>query len=157
MDPSTQEQELISSEVINLDQGQQFEWYCFENNLEKRNILENELPKTYNYKVNRFKVMEEKKEPYESKFEADFIVDICTEEVRDNFIKDFEEKTGTNFNISKSQRIGKGGSKQKLLKCTRNLRSKLSENKQSGGKGSGSGPVSVVKKRMEGTNIVKPQ
>ena len=43
--------------------------------------------------------MEEKKEPHESKFEADFIVDICTEEVRDNFIKDFEEKAGTNLNI----------------------------------------------------------
>ena len=54
--------------------------------------------------------MEEKKKPHESKFEADFIVDICTEEVRDNFIKDFEEKTGTNFNISKSQRIGQGES-----------------------------------------------
>ena len=54
MDPSTQEQELISSEVTNLDQEQQFEWYCFENNLEKGNILENELPKAYNYKVNRF-------------------------------------------------------------------------------------------------------
>ena len=144
MDPSTQEQELISSEVINLDQGQQFEWYCFENNLEKRNILENELPKTYNYKVNRFKVMEEKKEPHESKFEADFIVDICTEEVRDNFIKDFEEKTGTNFNISKSQRIGKGGNQQKLFNCIRNVRSKLSEHKHYGGKLSGSGPVSGV-------------
>ena len=76
MDPSTQEQELISSVVTNLDQGQQFEWYCFENNLEKRNILENELPGTYNYKVNRLKVIEEKREPHESKFEADFIVDI---------------------------------------------------------------------------------
>ena len=52
MDPSTQEQELISSEVTNLDQGQQFEWYCFESNIEKQNILENELPGTYNYKVN---------------------------------------------------------------------------------------------------------
>ena len=86
MDPSTQEHELISREMTNLDQGQQFEWYCFENNLEKRNILENELPKAYNHKVNRFKVMEEKKEPHLSKFEADFIVDICTE-------ADFEEKT----------------------------------------------------------------
>ena len=46
MDLSTQEQELISSEVTNLDQGQLFEWYCFENNLEKRNILENELPQS---------------------------------------------------------------------------------------------------------------
>ena len=96
--------------MTNLDQGKQFEWYCFENNLEKQNILENELPGTYNYKGNRFKVMEKKKQSDESKFEADFIVDICTEEVRDNFIKDFEEKTGTNFNISKSQRIGQGES-----------------------------------------------
>ena len=39
MDPSTQEQELISSEVTNLDQGQQFEWYCFENNLENKIFL----------------------------------------------------------------------------------------------------------------------
>ena len=93
--------------------------------------------------------MEEKKEPHESKFEADFIVDICTEEVRDNFIKDFEVKAGTNFNISKSQRIGKGGSKQKLLKCTRNVRSKLSEHKQNGGKGSGSGPISGVEKQNQ--------
>ena len=96
--------------MTNLDQGKQFEWYCFENNLEKQNILENELPGTYNYKGNRFKVMEKKKQSDESKFEADFIVDICTEEVRDNFIKDFEVKVGTNFKISKSLKIGQGES-----------------------------------------------
>ena len=71
--------------------------------------------------------------------------------MRDNFITDHEEKTGKFFDTSKSQSIVKGRSKQKLLKCTRNLRSKLSENKQSGGKGL------VVKKQMEGINIVKPQ
>ena len=76
MDPSTQEQELIPREVTNSEQGQQFEWYCSENNREKQNILENELPGTYNYKVNSFKVMDEKKDPHESKFEADIIVDI---------------------------------------------------------------------------------
>ena len=101
--------------------------------------------------------MEEKKEPHESKFEADFIVDICTEEVRDDFIKDFEVKAGTNFNISKSQRIGKGGSKQKLLKCTRNIRSKLSEHKQYGGKGSGSGPISGVEKQNGRANNQQQQ
>ena len=44
--------------------------------------------------------MEKKKEPHESEFEAGFIVHICTEEIRDNFIKYFEEKTGKNFNTS---------------------------------------------------------
>ena len=41
--------------------------------------------------------MEEKKEPHVSKFEADFIVDICTAEVKDNFIKDFVEKKRNKF------------------------------------------------------------
>ena len=62
-----------------------------------------------------------------------------------------ERKSGTNFNKSRTDRIGKSGVKQRALKCARNLRARLSNSQASGGKGSGSGPVKGVE-RQPGKN-----
>jgi hypothetical protein len=144
-------QEPIPKKEANPALGHNFEWYCQQNEKEKRIILENELPSTDSYKVDRFKVIEERQEPHESKFEAEFLVDICTDAEKDNFVNAFEKKTGNNFKIVNGERTGKGGWKQKGLKCSRNVRSTLSDKKESGGRGSGSGPVSGVE-RQPGKN-----
>ena len=129
----------------------QFQWNCSFNNLENRQVLEKELPEIYSYKVDRFKLVEKRNEPHESKFEAEFLVDICTEQERNEFISHFEKKTGTNFNKAWTDRVGKSGVKQRTLKCSRNVYVRLSDNQGSGGRGSGSGRVKGVE-RQPGKN-----
>ena len=129
----------------------QFDWKCCFDDPEKRNILKKELPELFNYKIDRFKVIEVKNEPHESKFETEFTVDVCTEKDRDDFISQLQNKTGTNFNKASSDRVGKGGWKQRNLKCSRNVRSMLSTEQARGGRGSGSGHVRGVGKQ-EGKN-----
>ena len=73
-------------------------WSCFENEKEKRWILENQLPQGFSYKINKFKLMKESAIPHESKFDASFLVNVCSEEKADLFVKDLERETGTNFN-----------------------------------------------------------
>ena len=129
----------------------QYQWNCTFKNLDTRQILEKELPDLYNYKVDRFKLVEKKDSPHESKFEAEFIVDICSQEERDEFISQLEEKNGTNFNKVRADRTGKSGDKFKTLKCARNVRVRLSDRQGGGGKGSGSGRVEGVE-RQPGKN-----
>ena len=90
----------------------QYDWHCCYNDIGKRDLLERELPDLYSYKIDRFKVIERKNEPHESKFEAEFTVDVCTEEARNEFISQLENKTGTNLNKVRVDREGKGGWKQ---------------------------------------------
>ena len=129
----------------------QFDWRCCYDDLEKRKLFEKEMPDLYNYKIDRFKVIEIRNEPHESKFETEFTVDICTEEGRDEFICQFENKTGTNFTKVHGDKEGKGGWKQRFLKCARNCRVRLSNAKSSGGRGSGSGRVKGTE-RQAGKN-----
>ena len=126
---------------------EQFQWNCSFNNLENREILEKELPDIYSYKIDRFKLVEKREEPHESKFEAEFLVDICNEQERNEFISHFEKKTGTNFNKAWTDRVGKSGVKQRTLKCSRNVYVRLSDYQGSGGRGSGSGRVKGVEKQ----------
>ena len=130
---------------------EQFQWKCCANKPESREVLEKELPEIFNYKIDRFKLLETRREPHENKFEAEFIVDVCTEEDRDAFISHLEAKTGTNFNKAWTERKGKAGWIQRTLKCARNVKLQLSENEEGGGKGSGSGRVKGVE-RQPGKN-----
>ena len=82
----------------------QFDWKCCFDDPEKRNILKKELPELFNYKIDRFKVIEVKNKPHESKFETEFTVDVCTEKDRDDFISQLQNKTGTNFNKASSDK-----------------------------------------------------
>ena len=79
-------------------------WKCFEKGGDKKNFLENELPEGFSYSVNRFKLIRESDIPHESKFESAFLVNICTEETANQFVKELESLTGTNFNLKKGSR-----------------------------------------------------
>ena len=79
--------------------GKNILWKCFENGGDKKKILENELPEGFSYVVNRFKLLQESDIPHESKFESAFLVNICSEETANQFVREVESLTGTNFNI----------------------------------------------------------
>ena len=76
---------------------------CFDKAVEKKKILENELPEGFSYVINRFKLLKESDIPHEAKFEAAFLVNICSEETTNQFVKDLESLTGINFNLQLSQ------------------------------------------------------
>ena len=52
-----------------------------------RVLLEKELPEMFMYRIDRFKGLEESKHEHESKFEAEFAVNICKEEKGDEFVQ----------------------------------------------------------------------
>ena len=54
--------------------GKNVLWKCFDKAVEKRKILENELPEGFSYVINRFKLLKESDIPHEAKFEAAFFV-----------------------------------------------------------------------------------
>ena len=79
-------------------------WKCFENGGGKKLLFENELPDGFDYQVNRFKLLKESVIPHENKFEAAFLVSVCSEEKVNDFVKALERQTGTNFNIAHGKR-----------------------------------------------------
>ena len=85
-------------------------------------MFENELPDGFDYQVNRFKLLKESVIPHENKFEAAFLVSVCSEEKVNDFVKALEGQTGTNFNIAHGKRKqGAKNWKHLLLKCARNV------------------------------------
>ena len=126
---------------------------CFENEKENRWILENQLPQGFSYKINRFKLMKESTIPHESKFDASFLVNVCSEEKADLFVKDLERETGTNFNSFRGNSFKANKNwKHKLLKCARNVREQRNkETVKVEGKGAGSGRAKGVE-RQPGKN-----
>ena len=105
-------------------------------------VFENELPEGFNYIVKRFKMNDESDIPHESKFEANFLVGICKEGEVSRFVHELEMKTGTNFNVARSDRVGKKNWKQRFLKCSRNVNTTTSpELAKNRGKGAGQGRV----------------
>ena len=128
------------------------EWSCYEDNKEDRKLLEMELPGQYKYRVSRFKIAQKSTIDHESKFEAEFAVNICNEETLDQFVIDMEEGNGTSFVKRHSDRKDKTGGLQKAVKCSRNVLSRLSEaNSESGKKGNGSGRLKGLE-RQPGKN-----
>ena len=131
-------------------------WKCFEKNTEMRKVLEKELPEGFSYVVNRFKLIKESEVPHESKFEAAFLVNICTEETANKFVHQLETRTGTNFNLKHSQRKTQSATKNWkhfLHKCARNVtvQTKKTNVKVGGKKGAGSGRAMGVD-RQPGKN-----
>ena len=128
-------------------------WKCFENGGGKKLLFENELPDGFDYQVNRFKLLKESVIPHENKFEAAFLVSVCSEEKVNDFVKALERQTGTNFNIAHGKRKqGAKNWKHLLLKCARNV--SVQTNKQHvkvEGKGAGSGRAKGVE-RQPGKN-----
>ena len=124
-------------------------WNCFEQGLDKKRILEDELPGGFSYKVNRFKLIKESEIPHESKFEAAFMVNICSEEKASEFVKSMETLSGINFNVGHST---KKNWRHKLLKCARKVKVRTNKtNVKVEGKGAGSGRAKGVE-RQPGKN-----
>ena len=70
----------------------------------------------------------------QGKFDASFLVNVCSEEKADLFVKDLERETGTNFNSFRGNSFKANKNwKHKLLKCARNVREQ--RNCQSRGQG----------------------
>ena len=104
----------------------EFEWDdIYNDDLEKRKILENELPNQFCYEIERFKVINLSQIPHENRFNAQFYVNICDEDEAEQFRKDLEKKTGTSFNKSDHARVGVKNWSTKFYKCTRNQRSRV--------------------------------
>ena len=119
-----------------------FEWKCQESESKVKQFLENELPDGFEYVVNRLKMVGESNIPHESKFEARFLVGVCSEEDATRFVHELEVKTGTSFNPTQINRTGKKNWKQTTLKCTRNVKTQTSpESTKAKGKGAGQGRV----------------
>ena len=130
-----------------------FEWRCLESESKVKQFLENELPDGFEYVVNRFKMIGESDIPHESKFEARFLVGVCSDEDATRFVHELEVKTGTNFNLASFSRAGKKNWKQTTLKCSRNVKTQTSpESTKAKGKGAGQGRVKG-EERQKGKNM----
>ena len=53
-----------------------FVWECDGNSFEEKNVLEDSLPEGFKYKINKFKVIEKSDIKKETKFQAEFVVNI---------------------------------------------------------------------------------
>ena len=98
-------------------------WLCYKKQIDKRIILENILPENYQYRVSNFKIVQESPIVKETKFEAMFAVNICSEEGFLKFLTEFQESSSTNYNISSGNK--KNGKKHLFSgsrKCIHNLR-----------------------------------
>ena len=76
-----------------------FSWMCCKKDLEKRKILENLLPEEFKYKISSFKIIEDSLIPNETKFDAIFALNVCSEEDIRIFLRLFQESSSTNYNI----------------------------------------------------------
>ena len=109
------------------DGKKSFKWKCLENDIKTKEFVENELPGDFEYIVNRFKMCVDSDIPHESKFEAGFVVNVCSADGVNKFVQELELRTGTNFNpVGNAKRTGKKNWTQQLLKCARNVRTQTS-------------------------------
>ena len=105
-------------------------WNCCFKSPEDRTILEDFLPKQQHYKyvVNKFVITERADILYETKFESDVLVNVCSVEKLDIFKKDFEQISLTSYN--RSTKINKNRGKilesGKLL-CIHNVSKRVSK------------------------------
>ena len=97
-------------------------------------MLEKELPEMFNYKIDRFKVLEESKHEHESKFEAEFSVNICDEEKSESFVHKVELALMFFSNKTQGKRDGleehssvTGMSKSRLVECPKTHKEKVLE------------------------------
>ena len=108
-----------------------FTWKCLKKDLEKRSILENILPVKYNYEISSFKLIHKSDIPNESKFEADFSLNVCSEAGLKDFFTELEKTSSTVYNIlhgdkRKNQKILISG----YRKCYHNVRKRTKSGRQ---------------------------
>ena len=105
-------------------------WNCCFKSSEDRTILEDFLPKQqhYRYVVNKFVIKERADILYETKFESDVLVNVCSVEKLDIFKKDFEQISLTSYN--RSTKINKNRGKiieSGKLSCIHNVSKRVSK------------------------------
>ena len=109
-----------------------FSWMCCKKNLEKRKILENILPEEFKYKILSFKISEDSLIPNETKFDAIFALNVCSEEGIRNLLSAFQESSSTNYNmLHGDKRSGKTVLVSGYRKCHHNIRKRTKSGNQS--------------------------
>ena len=78
------------------------EWFCCKDNNDKHKVLEEILPRDYNYQVTAFQLKESSNICSESKFSATFNINICTEDGLQAFLQEFNGITNTSYNMLKA-------------------------------------------------------
>ena len=118
-----------------------FLWECCDDDSNLQDFFENALPENYTYKVTKLKMLEESDISKESRFMANFKVNVCASEEVETFIKDLENKTETQYLPDRSQtsrgageRYGKKWTSRKYhcIRKVRDQRSKPEEKKRMG-------------------------
>ena len=76
-----------------------FDWKVCHEDTTKRAVLQELLPQEYSYKITSYELLSQSKIIEESKFNAKLFVNISDEESAIDFIKEFQEITGTSYNF----------------------------------------------------------
>ena len=91
-----------------------------------REILCSILPQDLKYKLKKAKIIENNELATESKFHAEFDVNVCKKEDKDSFIEDLEIKTETNFN-ARSKEYQRQDFVSQRFNCSRNVKEQRKE------------------------------
>ena len=118
-----------------------FEWDCCEEDFECKNFLENLLPSGYSYCVSKLKIEEDSEISTEKKFLAKFSVSVCSDEAKEVFLKQLEDKTESSFHKSRKEKIRNGRDSPSYTSnrynCDRKVRHKNNHNEKQKGKNTG--------------------
>ena len=98
-----------------------FIWECDGNSFEEKNVLEDSLPEGYQYKINKFKIIEKSDIKEEIKFQAEVCVNICDKEEALRFIKSISTKNDTDMRPSRKEMMRKGFESQRY-NCSRKIK-----------------------------------
>ena len=111
----------------------QIKWnVCFDR-LDDRKILEDFLPKDakYSYEIDKYVLLEKDDIRYESKFEADLSVNVCSVKEFETFTQEFEKISNTSYNKTGYHHKNRGNVVQSgKLKCHHNVSKRRSSQTQ---------------------------
>ena len=107
----------------------------FVRNFAVQDLIESILPNGYSYQVEKVKLIERGKVDVETKFKAEFSVNVCSTDDKDTFVNQLQESTETTFLAKRSPKERTNFVSQRL-DCNRNVRLRL---KPKGKKRHGSG------------------
>ena len=79
-------------------------WLCWKKNVENRRYLNDILPRDYLYKITSFSLIDKSLVLCETKFDATFLINICSKEMLDDFLVQFCELSKTEYNIDDADR-----------------------------------------------------
>ena len=98
-----------------------FIWECDGSSFEEKNVLEDSLLEGYQYKINKFKIIEKSDIKEEIKFQAEVCVNICDKEEALRFIKSISTKNDIDMRPSRKDMMRKGFESQRY-NCSRKIK-----------------------------------